>query len=168
MSCDISLWFWFAFIWLLAVLIIFSWVFLPSVCLLWQNGNSDFLPVLKFDNFISDIEFLWIVYIFWMLWMLFSCPVMSDSLWPMDCSTPGLPVSPHLPKFAQVHVHCIGDAIWPSHPLTPFSLSALHLSQHLIFWILAPNCHIIWKYFLRFSRWTFHFVSGFLCSISGL
>ena len=30
---------------------------------------------------------------------------------PMDCSTPGLSVPHHLPKFAQVHVHCISDAI---------------------------------------------------------
>ena len=30
---------------------------------------------------------------------------------PMDCSTPGLPVPHHLLKFAQVHVHCITDAI---------------------------------------------------------
>ena len=29
----------------------------------------------------------------------------------VDCSTPGLPVLHHLPKCAQVHVHCIGDAI---------------------------------------------------------
>ena len=39
----------------------------------------------------------------------------------MDCSTPGLPVPHHLLKFAQVHVHCISDAIQPSHPLTHFS-----------------------------------------------
>ena len=38
---------------------------------------------------------------------------------PKDCSTPGLPVPHHFPKFAQVHVHCIGDAIQPSHPLMP-------------------------------------------------
>ena len=37
-----------------------------------------------------------------------SCPTLCD---PMDCSTPGLPVPHHLPKFAQVHVHYIGDAI---------------------------------------------------------
>ena len=37
---------------------------------------------------------------------------------PMDCSMPGLPVPHHLLEFAQVHVHCIGDAIQPSHPLT--------------------------------------------------
>ena len=49
---------------------------------------------------------------------------------PKYCSTPGLPVPNYLPKFAQIHVHCIGDAIQPSHPLMPSSLSALNLSQH--------------------------------------
>ena len=48
----------------------------------------------------------------------------------MDCNTPGLPAPDHLLKLAQVHVHCIGDAIQPSHPLTPSSPSALNLSQH--------------------------------------
>ena len=48
----------------------------------------------------------------------------------MDCSTPGLPVPHHLLEFAQVHVHCISDAIQPSHPLMASSLSALDLSQH--------------------------------------
>ena len=42
---------------------------------------------------------------------------------------PGLPLSHHLPEFAQVHVHFIGDTIWPFHPLTPSS-SALNFSQH--------------------------------------
>ena len=41
----------------------------------------------------------------------------------MDCSMPGLPVPHHLPEFTQVHVHCIGDTIQPSHPLTPSSPS---------------------------------------------
>ena len=49
---------------------------------------------------------------------------------PMDCSMPGLPVPHHLLKFAQVHVHCIGDAIQLSHPLMPSFPSALSLSQH--------------------------------------
>ena len=48
----------------------------------------------------------------------------------MDCSTPGLPVPHHLPKLAQVHIHCVGDAIQPSHPLMPSSPSALNLSQN--------------------------------------
>jgi len=43
-------------------------------------------------------------------------------LWnPMNCSTPGLPVHHQLPEFTQTHVHQIGDAIQPSHPLSsPF------------------------------------------------
>ena len=47
----------------------------------------------------------------------------------MDYSTPGLPVPHHLPEFAQVRVHCIGDAIQPSHPLMPSSPSALYLPE---------------------------------------
>ena len=43
-----------------------------------------------------------------------SCPTFCD---PMDCSTPGLPVHHQLPEFTQTHVHWVGDAIQPSHPL---------------------------------------------------
>ena len=50
------------------------------------------------------------------------CPTLCDL---MDCSTPGLPAPHHLPEFAQVHVHCMSDAIQPSHPLMPSSPSAL-------------------------------------------
>ena len=35
----------------------------------------------------------------------------------MDCSMPGLPVYHQLPEFTQTHVHRVGDAIQPSHPL---------------------------------------------------
>ena len=47
----------------------------------------------------------------------------------MDCSMPGLPVQHQLPEFAQTHVHQVGDAIQPSHPLLSRS-PALTLSQH--------------------------------------
>ena len=57
-----------------------------------------------------------------------SCLILCN---PMDCSTPDLPVPYYLPEFVQVHVHCIGDTIQPSHPLTPSSPSALNPSQHL-------------------------------------
>ena len=54
------------------------------------------------------------------------CPTLCD---PMDCSTPGFPVHHQLPEPAQTHVHRVGDAIQPSHPLTSPS-PALNLSQH--------------------------------------
>ena len=43
------------------------------------------------------------------------CPTLCD---PMSCSTPGLPVHHQLPEFTQTHVHQVGDAIQPSHPLS--------------------------------------------------
>ena len=61
------------------------------------------------------------------------CSVAQSCLtlcYTMDCSTPGLLVPHHFPKFAQVHVHCISDAIQLSHSLMPSSPSALNLSQH--------------------------------------
>ena len=55
-----------------------------------------------------------------------SCPTLCD---PMDCITPGLSVHHQLPEFTQTHVHWVGDAIQPSHPLLSPSL-AFNLSQH--------------------------------------
>ena len=56
-----------------------------------------------------------------------SCPVLCD---PMDCSTPGFPVHHQLLESAQTHVHQVGDAIQPSHPLSSPSPPAFNLSQH--------------------------------------
>ena len=56
-----------------------------------------------------------------------SCLTLCD---PMDCSTPGFPVHHQLPEFAQTHVHRVGDAIQPSHPLSSPLPPTLNLSQH--------------------------------------
>jgi len=56
-----------------------------------------------------------------------SCPTLRD---PMNRSTPGLPVHHHLPEFTQTHVHRVGDAIQPSHPLSSPSPPAPNPSQH--------------------------------------
>ena len=58
------------------------------------------------------------------------CSVAKSLYDPMDCSTPGSPVLHYLPEFVQIHVHWVGDAIQPSHPLSSPSPSALNLSQH--------------------------------------
>ena len=60
----------------------------------------------------------------------FSCSVVSNSLDPMGHSTPGLPVHHQLPQLAQTHVHWVGDAIQPSHPLMSLSPPAINRSQH--------------------------------------
>ena len=48
----------------------------------------------------------------------FSHSVLSDSLQPMNCSMPGLPVHHQLLEFTQTHVCRVSDAIQPSHPLS--------------------------------------------------
>ena len=56
-----------------------------------------------------------------------SCPTLCH---PMDCSTPGLPVHHQLLESTQTHVHWVGDAIQPSHPLLSPSPPTFNLSQH--------------------------------------
>ena len=61
----------------------------------------------------------------------FSRSVVFDSATPWTaCSMPGLPVHHQLLEFTQTRVHCFGDAIQPSHPLSSPSLPAFNLSQH--------------------------------------
>ena len=66
-----------------------------------------------------------------------SCPTLCD---PMNRSTPGLPVHHQVPEFTQTHVHLVGDAIQPSHPLSSPSPPAPNPSQHqgLFQWVLFP------------------------------
>ena len=77
---------------------------------------------------------------FWLLYILMSdicsvqfssvtqsCPTLCD---PMDCSMPGLPVHHQLSESTQTHIHWVGDATQPSHPLLSPSLPALNPSQH--------------------------------------
>ena len=57
----------------------------------------------------------------------------------MNCSTPGLPVHHQLLESTQTHVHQVGDAIQPSHPVLSPSPPALNLSQHQ-FSSVAQSC----------------------------
>ena len=75
---------------------------------------------------------------------------MSDSSGPNDCSTQGLPVPHHLPEFAQVHVHWIGDAIQPSHLLSPSSFLPLIFPSTKVF-SNEVALHIRWPKYWSFS-----------------
>ena len=72
----------------------------------------------------------------------------------MNHSTPGLPVHHQLLEFTQTHVHWVGDAIQPSHPLSSPSPPAPNLSQHqglfmwVSFWIRWPK---YWSFSLNIS-----------------
>ena len=75
-----------------------------------------------------------------------SCPTPCD---PMDCSTPGLPVHHQLLELAQTHVHQVGDAIQPSHPLSSPS-PALNFPSIRVFSNESALC-IRWLTYWSFS-----------------
>ena len=77
-----------------------------------------------------------------------SCLTLCD---PMNCSTPGLPVHHQLPEFTQTHVHQVGDAILPSHPLSSPSPPAPNPSQHQSLFQWVNSSHEWPKY------WSFSF-----------
>ena len=78
-----------------------------------------------------------------------SCHTLCDL---MDCSTPGFPVHHQLPELTQAHVHWVGDAIQPSHPLLLPSPPAFNHSQHqgMVFSSKSVIC-IRWPKYWSFS-----------------
>ena len=66
---------------------------------------------------------------------------MSDSFWPHGLQHTKPPCLHYLPKFAQTHVHGVGDAIQPSHPLSSPSPLAFNPSQHqgLFQWVSSSH-----------------------------
>ena len=86
------------------------------------------------------------------------CPSLCN---PMDYSTPGLSVPHHLPEFAQVHVHWIGDVIQPSHLLLPSSPFAFSLSQDQGLFLWVSCVHQVVKVLelqLQHQSFQFHFI----------
>ena len=75
---------------------------------------------------------------------------------PVNCSTPGLPILHHLLEFAQTHVHWVGDAIQPSHPLSSLFPPALNLSQHQDLFFMHQVAKVL-KFQLRHQsfQWIF-------------
>ena len=68
----------------------------------------------------------------------------------MFCSTPGFPVHHQLPEFTQTHVHRVGDAILPSHPLSSPSPPAPNPSQHQGLFN-ESTLHMRWPKYWSFS-----------------
>ncbi|CAI9156570.1 unnamed protein product [Rangifer tarandus platyrhynchus] len=82
-----------------------------------------------------------------------SCPTLCDS---MNCSMPGIPVHHQLPESTQTHVHCVGDAIQPSHPL----LSPLLLP------LIFPSIRVFSNESALFTRWPMYWSFSFNISPS--
>ena len=84
-----------------------------------------------------------------------SCPTLCN---PMNRSTPSLSVHHQLPEFTQTHVHRVGDAIQPSHPLLSLSPPAPNPSSIYTF-LVTLNLKVLmegrqecvfWKNFPQF------------------
>ena len=69
------------------------------------------------------------------------CPTLCN---PMNHGTPGLPVHHQLLQFTQTHVHRVGDAIQPSHPLL-FPSPAPNPSQHQSLFQWVNSLHQVVK-----------------------
>ena len=67
----------------------------------------------------------------------------------MDCRMPGFPVHHQLPELAQNHVHHVGDAIQPSHPLSSPS-PTFNLPSIRVFSTESVLC-IRWSKYRSFS-----------------
>ena len=97
---------------------------LPSCCILrWQRVWGTLISSLHKRALFPPLKLHLMVFSL----VTQSCPTLCD---PMNHSTPGLPVHHQLPESIETHVHCVGDAIQPSHPLSSPSPPALKVSQH--------------------------------------
>ena len=76
--------------------------------------------------------------------------VQSLRLFATPCM-PGFPVLHHLPELAQAHVHWIGDAIRPSHPLLSPCPPAFSLFQHQILMEMSYNINLYYYALLGFG-----------------
>ena len=82
-------------------------------------------------------------------------------------AAPRPPVPHHLPEFAPVHIHCISDAIQPSHPLMPASPSTLNLFQQQGLFQWVSCLHPMSRLFTR-KYWSFSFSMSPFKECSGL
>ena len=125
-----------------------------------QRAGHDWVTdIIWSDSLLITLQFYYFIKYFQQLYLLpqqpevytsvYHCSVQFSSVAqscltpcdPMNCSMPGLPVHHLLPKFTQTHIHLVGDAIQPSHPLLSPSPSAPNPSQHqdLFQWVSSSH-----------------------------
>ena len=91
----------------------------------WQEDSLPLVPPGKPHSIYSSLHLVYISVQFSSFAQ--SCLTLCD---PMNCSMPGFSVHHQCLEFTQTHVHRVGDAIQPSHPLSSFSPPAPNPSQH--------------------------------------
>ena len=88
----------------------------------------------------------------------FSRSIMSTLCNLMDYSTPVLPIHHQLPELAQIHVHRVGDAIQPSHPLMSPSPPAFNLSQNQGLFQWASSSHQVARVLFQLQHQPFQWI----------
>ena len=114
------------------------------LCIIWyfyfftEMGLNSTYWIARFCGFFDSIftlqmyvlENLLHQYTYVSLCSQFSCSVVSDSLRPHELQQTRPPCPSPTARVYQTHVHWVGDAIQPSHPLSSPSPPSLNLSQH--------------------------------------
>ena len=81
---------------------------------------------------------------------------------PMNWSTPGFPVHQQPLELTQIHIHWVGDAIQPSHPLSSPS-PAFNLSQHQGLFKWVSSLHQVAKILeFQLQHQSFQWYSGLI------
>ena len=127
----------------------FSWFCIMPHCRTLKNPHTKVQVIFMPTNTTSLIQPLY------QSSLAQSCPTLCNL---MDCSMPDFSVLHCLLEFAQIHVHRVGDAIQPSHPLSPLSPPAFNLSQHQGLFQWVGSSHQVAKVLelqLHFFQWIF-------------
>ena len=111
--------------------ILVYWVFIMDG--FWILLNT-FFPICWQDHVIYSYSLWWVQFSS----VAQSCLTLCD---PMNRNTPGLPFHHQLLEFTQTHVHWVGDAIQPTHPLLSPPPPAPNPSQHqaLLQWVKSSH-----------------------------
>ena len=126
--------------WMLCVLFTFSQNFNLSRTS-WHHGTLS-------QTLIIHIKLMPLWFCLLKIAVQFSSVQLFSRVWlcdPMNCSTPGLPVHHQLLEFTQTHVHQVGDAIQPSHPLLSPFIPAPNPSQHQSLFQWVNSSHEVTK-----------------------
>ena len=128
--------------------LLFFWMLVVCLALCWVLGSCTHSWHLEGDSTVYMRQMSHGI----VSWM--SCCSVTKLCWtlfdPMNCSTLGLRVLHYLPEFAQTYVHWVGDAIQPSHPLSPLLLlPSIFPSIRVIY--NESVLHIKWPKYWSFS-----------------
>ena len=134
--------------WKSVMLTLSQWCYptISSSVILFSSHLQSFPPSWSFLLLCQKPEGIFLQYLLWKFGcsVQFGHLVVSDFLWHMDFSTPEFPVH-QFPEFTQIHVHSVGDAIQPPHPLFSPSPPTFNLSQHQSLFQWVGSSHHVAK-----------------------